>query len=80
MRTQTFPKAAALTALLIPAIVSAAGAQQTDRSDGLRFVPNVIEQFKALTELERRCFGLGIGLLGTSWLAVGRRLAPRKSS
>lgn len=43
-----FLTAAALASLLIPL---PAGAQQSDRADGMRFVPNVIEQFEALTEL-----------------------------
>lgn len=54
MKTQKLLPAAALAALLIPAtssVVHPANAQQTGRADGLRVVPNVIEQFKALTEL-----------------------------
>lgn len=46
MKIQTFWKAAALASLL----VLPAGAQQSDRADGMRFVPNVIQQFEALTE------------------------------
>ncbi len=49
MKPQTFWKAAALASLLIlPS--GAAGAQQSDRPDGMRFVPNVYEQFRALTQ------------------------------
>jgi hypothetical protein len=47
MKIQTFLKAAAIASLLAP---PSAGAQQSDRADGMRFVPNVIEQFQALTE------------------------------
>jgi len=46
MKIKTFLKAAALASLLI----SPAGAQQSDRADGMRFVPNVQQQFLALTE------------------------------
>jgi hypothetical protein len=47
MTAQSFLKAAALSSLL----VSPLSAQQSDRADGMRFVPNVVEQFQALTEL-----------------------------
>jgi hypothetical protein len=47
MKTHPFLKVAALAALLVPL---PAGAQQSDRADGTRFVPNVVEQFQALTE------------------------------
>ena len=47
MKTQTFLKTAALVSLL----VSPVHAQQSERADGMRFVPNVVEQFQALTDL-----------------------------
>ncbi|HEX6903074.1 MAG TPA: hypothetical protein VF789_25375 [Thermoanaerobaculia bacterium] len=47
MKIQTFLKAAALASLLV---LPPAGAQQSDRADGMRFVPNVYEQFRALTQ------------------------------
>ena len=39
------------TAAFASLLISPAGAQETGRADGLRVVPNVVEQFKALTEL-----------------------------
>src|SRR4051794_26444710 len=48
MKTQMFLNTAALASLLVSLPVSA---QQSDRADGMRFVPNVVEQFRALTEL-----------------------------
>jgi hypothetical protein len=47
MKTHRFLKAAALVSLLAPL---PAGAQQSDRADGMRFVPNVTQQFLALSE------------------------------
>lgn len=47
MKTQTLLKAAALVSLLVPLPVSA---QQSERADGMRFVPDVVEQFRALSE------------------------------
>lgn len=47
MNIKTLWKAAALASLLV---LPPAGAQQSDRADGMRFVPNVPEQFRALTQ------------------------------
>ena len=47
MKLQTFLKSAALMSLLVSLPASA---QQSARADGMRFVPNVVEQFQALTE------------------------------
>jgi len=41
------PAAALLTSFLAPAPASA---QLSDRADGMRFVPNVVDQFSDLTE------------------------------
>lgn len=70
---------------LLPGLLARKALRFRDHEAALRALlsvpPRLVNDvFKALTELERRCFGLGIGLLGTSWLAVGRRLAPRNSS
>jgi hypothetical protein len=48
MKTPTLLKAAALASLLVSPPV---GAQQSDRTDGMRFVPHVADQFRALTVL-----------------------------
>ena len=47
MNKQIFLKAALLISFMVPSPVSA---QTTERRDGMRFVPNVPDQFKALTE------------------------------
>ncbi len=47
MKTQMFRRAAALLSLLMSL---PAGAQTSDRADGMRFVPDVYGQFRSLTE------------------------------
>src|SRR5829696_2475582 len=47
MNKRTFLKAALLVSLLLPSTVSA---QTSERADGMRFVPDVEGQFRALTE------------------------------
>ena len=59
MKTQTFLKAAVLIAFLGPALVSA---QTSERVDGMRFVPDVPGQFRALTD---RADALGFHRTGT---------------
>ncbi len=49
MNVQTSFRAAGLAALVV--LAGPAGAQSSGRADGLRLVPHVVEQFKALTEL-----------------------------
>ena len=70
---------------LLPGVLMRKALGFADRDAALRALLYVLPRpvnavFSALTELERRCFGLGICPFGTSWLAVGRRLAPRNSS